>query len=119
MIKKLSNGTGHDWIHSVFLKQASEDFLENVAHFINSCYCHFIFPSNLLKEDINPTIKDLKGNSTDSSNYRPVMQSSCLLKIIELHLHSILDEIIFFSVSGNMVLGRDVLQRMHVGYLTL
>ena len=97
LIKKLSNGAGQDGIHSVFLKQASDDFLENVAHFINSCYCHFIFPSNLLKGDINPTIKDLKGNSTDSSNYRPVMQSSCLLKIIELHLLSILDEMIFFN----------------------
>ena len=80
LIKKLSNGAGHDGIHSIFLKQASDDFLENVAHFINSCYCYFIFPSDLLKGDINPTIKDLKGNSTDSSNYMPIMQSSCLLK---------------------------------------
>ena len=46
---------------------------------------------------MNPTIKDVKGNVTDSANYRPVMQSSCFLKIFELHILSILEEKIHFN----------------------
>ena len=48
--------------------------------------------------DINPIIKNLKGNTTDSSNFRPVMQSSCLLKIFELHILSYLEEKIHFNI---------------------
>ena len=83
LISKLNNGIGHDGFHSSFLKRASDEFLENVVCFVNSCYNHFIFPSDLLTGEINPTVKDIKGNFTASSNYRPVMQSSCLLKVIE------------------------------------
>ena len=39
---------------------------------------------------MNPTIKDAKGNITEASNYRPIMQSSCLLKIFEIHLLNII-----------------------------
>ena len=83
---------GHDGIHSHFLKNVSECFLNNIAQFLNSCGNHCFFPDKLLRGDINPNIKDLKGNVTESSNYRPVMQSSCLLKIIEMHILSILEE---------------------------
>ena len=88
----LKSGMGHDGIHSHFLKNVSESFLENLAHFINSCSSHCFFPGDLLKGDINPTIKDLKGNVTESANYRPVMQSSCLLKIVEMHILKVLEE---------------------------
>ena len=41
---------------------------------------------------MNPTIKDTKGNITEASNFRPVMQSSCLLKIFEIYLLNIIAE---------------------------
>ena len=50
----------------------------------------------LYKGDINPIIKDTKGNSTDPANYRPVMLYSCLLKIFEMHILDILKEKLFF-----------------------
>ena len=59
---------------------------------INSCYSHCYIPSELLKGDITPIIKDVKGNTADSSNYRPVMVSSCILKILELHMLDVLEE---------------------------
>ena len=93
----LKSGMGHDGIHSHFLKNVSEGFLENLAHFLNSCSSHCFFPDDLLKGDINPTIKDLKGNVTESANYRPVMQSSCILKIVEMHILKILEEKITFN----------------------
>ena len=94
---KLNNGAGHDNFHPVLLKSGSFDFLTCISKFINMCYIHCIFPPNLLRGDLNPTVKDLKGNITDSANYRPVMQSSCLLKLVELHILSVLEEKVFFN----------------------
>ena len=96
-IKRLNTGMGHDGIHSSFLKRVSDKFLDNIAHFINACYTHCYIPNELLKGDINPTIKNQRGNCTDSANYRPVMQSSCLLKILEIHILDILEEKIVFN----------------------
>ena len=64
---------------------------------INSCYSHCYIPSELLKGDITPIIKDVKGNTADSSNYRSVMVSSCILKILELHMLNVLEEKIGFN----------------------
>ena len=62
-----------------------------------ACYGHCYFPVRLLEGDINPTIKDLKGNVSLSANYRPVMQSSLILKIFELHMLEILEEKLHFN----------------------
>ena len=37
----------------------------------------------MLKEHIRPTVKNSSGNKTDSENYKPVMNSSNFLKVIE------------------------------------
>ena len=89
-IKRLNNGMGHDGIHSWFLKKASDSFLDFISLFLNACYMHCYIPDELLRGDLNPTIKDHKGNCTVSSNYRPVMQSSCILKIMEMHILQII-----------------------------
>lgn len=91
IIEKLNFGMGHDGIHSIFLKTASDSFLQFLAHFYNLCYSHCYLPEELLKGNITPIPKDNK-NVTESSNYRPVMQSSCLLKIFESHILDILKE---------------------------
>ena len=92
LICGLNAGQGHDKVRSTFLKNASEHFLNNVALFYNACSNHCYLPGNLLKGTITPVLKDTKKNVTDSSNYRPVMQSSCLLKIFELHVLQVLSE---------------------------
>ena len=92
LILDLKSGMGHDGIHAIFLKKADDLFLDILARFYNSCFSHCYIPFELLKGVINPTIKDLKGNITEASNYRPVMQSSCLLKLFEIHLLNILSE---------------------------
>ena len=96
-MNKLSNGEGHDGIHTQFLRRASENFLCLLSKFMIACYTHCFIPNNLLNGDINPTIKDTKGNVTESSNYRPVMQSSCILKLLELHILEVITEKIHFS----------------------
>ena len=78
LIHQLNPGMGHDGIHTGFLKRVSDSFLEVIVCFLNACYSHCFVPGDLLKGDINPVIKDVKDNACESSNYRPVMQSSCI-----------------------------------------
>ena len=97
LIERLSIGEGHDGIHTLFLRKSSDNFLCYLSKFMIACYSHCFFPHRLLKGDVNPTIKDSKGNTTLSSNYRPVMQSSCILKLFELHILDILTDKLHFS----------------------
>ena len=91
-IDELNEGKGHDNIHSLLLKYSSDEFIQILVNFMNFCFCHCFLPIDILKGDIFPIIKDKKGSKNDPANYRPVMQSSCLLKLFELHILSILEE---------------------------
>ena len=97
LVNQLNMGEGHDGIHTVFLKEMSEDLSLLISFFMNASYTHCFVPEALLNGDINPTIKDPKGNATESANYRPVMQSSRLLKLFEIHLLEILSEKLVFN----------------------
>ena len=88
---------GHDGVHSEFLKLASDAYLDNVAHFMNASFNHCLIPHEVLEVDINPTVKDIKGNMTESLNYIPVMQSSCFLKLFEMHIFSVLEDKMMFN----------------------
>ena len=92
LIMRLNSGSGYDQVHSRLLNFACTDFIENLVIFINACFNHNFLPLELLKGEINPIIKDKNGKSSDSSNYRPIMQSSSILKIIELHVLDYLSE---------------------------
>ena len=92
LISRLNIGEGHDLIHTVFLRNASDFFLQNLANFFNACFIHCYLPRDLLKGTITPIVKDPKKCDTESCNYRPVMQSSCLLKIFEIYILEILSE---------------------------
>ena len=59
---------------------------------INGWFLHCYLSTEVLKGTINPTVKDYKRNITEAANYRPVMQSSCILKLIEQHILYILSE---------------------------
>lgn len=96
-IHKLKTGVGHDGIHSHLLKFATYDLLCYVSQFMNMCFNHCYIPNDLLKGDIKPILKNVKGDVTDSSNYRPIMISSCFLKLFEMHILSILEEKVSFN----------------------
>ena len=97
MIFLLKSGMGHDGIHSCFLRNASNLFLEKLVLLINGWSGHCYISKDTLRGTISPTVKDSKGNMTEASNYRPVMQSSCILEIVELHLLNILSEKVHFN----------------------
>ena len=91
-LSKLNHGVGHDGLHSLFLSKLSEYFLTFLANLLNFCFVRCYIPVDMLKGNILPIVKDKKGNIANSSNYRPIMQSSCLIKIIEYHLLDICSE---------------------------
>ena len=97
LLKEMDPGSGHDSIHSRLLKEGSEELIDNVVTFINACYQHYYLPYELLKGDISPIIKDNKKSKCESSNYRPIMISSSILKLIELHVLDIPKEKIFLN----------------------
>ena len=97
IILSLNSGVGHDGIHSIFLKNASDEFLADLVYLLNAFFIHCYLPGEVLKGTLNPYVKDVKGNITDASNYRPVMQSSCILKIFEKHILDVLSEKVFFN----------------------
>ena len=43
--KKLNPVIGHDGIHSIFLKTASNEYLNKVAYFMNACFNHCFIPA--------------------------------------------------------------------------
>ena len=90
LINELNSGCGHDLCHSKLLKGADISFLDNISSFINICYKHCYFPYKLLMGTISPIIKNNKKSKSCSSNYRPIMVSSCILKVIESHVLSVL-----------------------------
>ena len=96
-IKRLNDGVGHDNIHAKFLKHASDDFILGLSLFFNACNKHGHYPLEMLKGVVKPRLKNSSGNCTDHTNYRPIMQSSNLLKIAEFLILNILEEKIFIN----------------------
>ena len=73
LIQSLNSRMGHNKLHSLFLKNASDEFLNVLVILLNACFTHCYLPNGLLMGLIYPTVKDMKGNSTELVNYRPLM----------------------------------------------
>ena len=83
-IKRLNPGSSLDNIHSSHLKEASPSLIVFLKHFYNHILKHSYVPEKLLQGRIKPRIKNKFGPRDKSSNYRPVMTSSVVLKTLEL-----------------------------------
>ena len=74
---------GMDGIHSNHLKFCTELVRELISTLYGCFVTHHYVPMNLIKGMITPTVKDTLGDLSSSSNYRPVMSSSVLLRLFE------------------------------------
>ena len=85
-IFKLKPGISADNIHSSYLKLGSNNLFEFLKMFLNSMLAHSYVPKILLEGSVKPRVKNRFGSRIDSANYRPVMTSSVILKVLELCL---------------------------------
>ena len=82
-IKCLKPSIGYDNIHSNHLIFAPDCLAQILAKLFSSCVIHEYLPPDIIYGIINPVIKDIYGDISDSDNYRPVMSSSVFLKLFE------------------------------------
>ena len=82
-IDRLNQGLGFDGVHTEQIKNAKRCYRNLLCKFYNKLISHTYIPHSMLKGHIRPTVKNSSGNKTDSKNYRPVMNSSNFLKVIE------------------------------------
>ena len=79
----LKTAIGYDNIHSNHLKYATDSCIRFIALLFNAMIQHVYFPSEFLRGEIRPVLKNKSGKINDSENYRPVMISSNILKLFE------------------------------------
>ena len=89
-INSLNAGIGFDGIHSNHLKVSPDICNEFISMLFSSFVIHSYIPIDMLRGVITPIVKDSFGDLSSSENYRPVMSSSVLLKLLE---YCILDKI--------------------------
>ena len=82
-IIELNIGLGWDGIHANHFKFAGRVFRNLFAKFCNSLLSHSFVPKTMIQGQIRPVLKSKVMGKTDSNNYRPVMNSSMSLKILE------------------------------------
>ena len=82
-INKLNDGIGWDGIHARHLKLAGEKFRRCLASIFSEFLKHGYLPLNMLRGEITPILKSGILNKSKSQNYRPIMNSSALLKTFE------------------------------------
>ena len=89
-IHSLNVGLGWDGIHANHLKFAGPVFINLLGKFINMLLKHSYVPTSMLYGEIRPVIKSKVLGKGDSDNYRPVLNSSMFLKVLEYCLQPIL-----------------------------
>ena len=82
-IDNLRPALGWDSVHSNHLKFAGDSFRNLLCKVFSSFIRHSYSPRTFLRGEIRPILKSSLGNKNDSSNYRPIMNSSNLLKSFE------------------------------------
>ena len=91
-ILRLSVGGGWDKIHSYHLKYSGPIFKNLLCKIFNSFLTHNYVPKSLMVGKIKPVAKNCFASKFKSSNYRPVMNSSNLLKVFEYCLLPFLEK---------------------------
>ena len=92
-IDKLNTGLGFDGIHSNHLKLAGPVFKNLLSRFYSACLRHCYLPHDMIMGVIKPTLKGT-ACKTKSESFRPVMNSSIFMKILEYCLMPTLKQLL-------------------------
>ena len=88
---KINYGLGWDKVHTFHLKYSGLIFRNLIAKIYNKFLSHNYVPLKYLKGQIKPVIKNTGLGKTNSTNYRPIMNSPNFLKIFEICLSPYLE----------------------------
>ena len=86
-IQKINPGLGFDSIHSNHIKFTNGIFRDLLSKMFSAMLSHTFLPKEMLRGHITPIIKNGKICKTKSENYRPVMNSSMILKLFEYSIY--------------------------------
>ena len=79
-------------MHSNHLKFLSVYATRFLTKFLNSCILHNYVPRDMLEGYIKPSVKNSMGDITDSNNYREIMISNNMFKLMEYCLLPLLQK---------------------------
>ena len=82
-MNNLNDAVGWDNIHTNHLKFSGTFFHTFLSRMFSSFMRHSYIPKDMLRGEFRPILKNAKGSRNESSNYRPIMISSCILKLFE------------------------------------
>ena len=82
-VNKLNVYNDFDGISNYHVKYAPDILISFLADAITAAFKHAYLPSFITKGIITPLIKDKFDDISNINNYRPIIQSSIFLKIIE------------------------------------
>ena len=82
-LDRLNPNTGFDSVHTTHIKNSKRCYRIFLCKFCKKLFSHTYNPHSLRTGHIRPTVKKISGNKTDSKKYRPVMNSSNFLKVLE------------------------------------
>ena len=100
-IAKTNTGVGIDGVHSNHLKFLSVYATRFLTKFLNSCILHNYVPRDMIKRYIKPSVKNSMGDITDSNNYREIMISNNMFKLMEYCLLPLLQK--YTNVSSSQL----------------
>jgi len=89
-IDRLKTGLGIDCLHSNHLKFSGKVLRNFSSRMFSAMVNHSYLPDAMLRGHIRPVVKDNKICKNLSNNYRPIMNSSMLLKTFEYALLPVL-----------------------------
>ena len=89
-IDRLNTGRGWDNVHSNNFKFSGPIFRNLIGKYINKLLDHAFLPHNMMYGEIRPIVKNNSASKRDSDNFRPVMNSSMFLKILEYSMLPVL-----------------------------
>ena len=82
-ILKINTSLGWDKIHSNHLKYSGPIFRNLICKIFNKFLSHNFVPPKFVEGQVKPIVKNSCLGKTNSSNFRPIMNSSNFLKIFE------------------------------------
>ena len=82
---KLKDSHGYDEISTRILKMSAPYILSPLTYIFNKILSTGVFPDRLKFSEVKPLYK--KGNTSDFSNYRPILLLTSFSKVIEKIIH--------------------------------